>query len=81
MSYAFTWPILFSLLAAGYWFYLMNGDRESFSTAQIVGLLVATIVAIVLFVPGIFMVFMSTETNDAFLPMVLLVLMLGLLVP
>lgn len=81
ITYGVTWPLLFSLLALGYWFYSINGEAESFSTLQISGLLVSSIVTIVLMLPGIVILFMGLETSLSFVSMVFLVLMLGLLVP
>lgn len=82
MSYLFAWPLLASTLAAGYWLYSMNKDREAFSVAQVAGLLVAAIVSIALVVPMLLLSFMSTEeTVESLNTVPFLVGMLGFLVP
>jgi hypothetical protein len=80
-SSGISWSMLFSLLAAGYWFSSMKKDSDTFSTAQILVLLAAAIVAIVLLVPGVYMAFTGSDTNDLFMPMAVLVVVAGLLVP
>lgn len=82
VSFAFAWPLLFGILAAGYWLYSVTDDREAFSAIQIAGLLVAAVVGIVLIVPLIFRAFMGTGTNDSVTPMAItLVALLAFLVP
>jgi hypothetical protein len=79
-SYSLTWSLLITLLANGFWFYSIRKDSNAFSAGQIIGFLVATIVTIVLFVPGIYMIFTGSNTDDLFLSMVMLVITAGLLV-
>jgi hypothetical protein len=80
-SYGITWPFLASLLAAGYWIASMKQDQDSFSAAQLFGLLVAAVVAIVVLLPSFYMGFTGSATDDLFMPMTTLVTTLGLLVP
>jgi hypothetical protein len=75
------WSMVFSLLAAGYWFSSMKKNSDSFSTLQILVLLAAAIVAIVLLVPGVYMSFTGSDTDDLFMPIAVLVVLAGLLVP
>jgi hypothetical protein len=80
-SYGITWPFLASLLAVGYWIYSMKEEQDSFPAAQLFGLLVAAVVAIVILVPSFYMGFTGSATDDLLMPMTTLVATLGLLVP
>lgn len=84
-SFLSAWAGLFSFLAVGYWFYSIKDDLESFSISfsigQLVGLILAAIVTIALMLPVIVASFMASEANDWFLPIALMVMLLGLLVP
>jgi len=80
-SFISSWAGLFSFLAVGYWFYSINDDQESFSVGQLVALTLAAIGAIAVMLPIIVASFMASEANDWFLPIALMVMLLGLLVP
>jgi hypothetical protein len=84
-SFLSAWAGLFSFLAVGYWFYSIKDDLESFSISfsigQLVGLILAAIVAIALMLPVIVASFMASEAGDWMLPIALMVMLLGLLVP
>ena len=80
-SFLSAWAGLFGFLAVGYWFYSIKDHPDSFSMGQLVGLILAAIVAVVLMVPVIIASFMGSEANDWFLPIALMVLLLGMLVP
>jgi hypothetical protein len=84
-SFLSAWAGLFSFLAVGYWFYSIKDDLESFSISYSIGqllvLILAAIVAIALMLPVIVASFMASEANDWFLPIALMVMLLGLLVP
>lgn len=81
MSYPFTWPLLASLLATGFWFFTAGEDPEAFTTAQIVALLLAALVSIVVFVPLVYVSFVGSPTDDAFMVMAQVVALLALNVP
>ena len=76
-----TWAGLFSFLAVGYWFYSIKDDLESFTIGQLVVLVLAAIVTIALMLPVIIASFMGAEAGDWMLPIALMVMLLGLLVP
>jgi hypothetical protein len=80
-SFISAWAGLFSFLAVGYWFYSINDDLESFSVGQLVALILAAIIAIAMMLPVIVASFMASEANDWFLPIALMVMLLGVLVP
>ena len=80
-SFIFTWPLLFSILATGYWFLSMNEDNESFSIYQIAGFLIAALTGIVLLVPAVFISFKGLDTELSFISMVWIVILLGLFIP
>lgn len=80
-SFLSAWAGLFGFLAVGYWFYSINDDLESFSMGQLVVLILAAIVAIAVILPVIVATFMASEANDWFLPIGLMVMLLGMLVP
>jgi hypothetical protein len=80
-SFIPSWAGLFSFVAVGYWFYSINDDLESFSVAQLVALTLAAVVTIALMLPIIVASFMASEANDWFLPISLIVMLLGLLLP
>jgi hypothetical protein len=84
-SFLSAWAGLFSFLAVGYWFYSINDDLESFTRSftmgQLVGLILAAIVTIALMLPVIVASFMASEAGDWMLPIALMVMLLGLLVP
>ncbi len=66
---------------AGYWFYSSNDGLESFWIGQLVALLLAALVAIALMLPIVVAAFMTSEANDWFLPIAVLLMLLGMLVP
>jgi hypothetical protein len=80
-SFLSAWAGLFSFLAVGYWFYSINDDPESFSIGQLVVLILAAIIAIAVMLPVIIASFMASEANDWFLPIALMVMLLGMLIP
>ena len=84
-SFLSAWAGLFSFLAVGYWFYSIKDDLESFSTSfsigQLVGLILAAVATIALMLPVIVASFMASEAGDWMLPLALMVMLLGLLVP
>lgn len=53
LSYAFTWPLLFSLLACGFWFFYCKG--EELSIAVVLGLLLVGAASTVILGPAIFL--------------------------
>jgi hypothetical protein len=80
-SFLSAWSGLFGFLAVGYWFYSMSDDQESFSMGQVVALVLAAFVAIAVMLPVTIASFMASEANDWFLPIGMIVLLLGVLVP
>lgn len=80
-SFLSAWAGLFGFLAVGYWFYSIKDDLESFSMGQLVVLILAAIVAIALMLQIFVTAFMGSEANDWILPIVVMVMLLGLLVP
>jgi hypothetical protein len=78
-SFRLTWTLMLTLLALGFWFLVAGPDREVFSAAQVVAVLVAAIVAVVLLVPSVYMGFTGSDTDDLLMPMAGLVMLLGLL--
>jgi len=80
-SFISAWAGLFCFLAVGYWFYSTKDDFESFSVGQLVALVLAAFVAIAMMLPIIIASFMASEANDWFLPIALMVMLLGMLVP
>jgi len=80
-SFRLTWSLLFASLAAGYLFHSTKTEGEALTAIQILGFLVAAIAAITLLLPGIYMGFTGSEIDDLFMPMVVLVVLVGLLVP
>lgn len=79
-NFRITWSLLCTLLASGFWFHSAKENDFALSPFHILGLLVAAIVTIILFVPAIYMDFTGTETDDLFMPMAILVVTAGLLV-
>jgi uncharacterized membrane protein YhaH (DUF805 family) len=65
----------------GYWFYTIHDDRESFSMGQLLALILAAFAAIGLMLSTYIESFMTSEANDWVLPIALMVLLLGMLVP
>jgi hypothetical protein len=81
-SYALTWSLLFSLLAAGYWFLRIQKENpESISMIVVLMLTVSAVISISLILPGLYMSFTAAQVNKFTEPVVSLVLLLGLLVP
>jgi len=80
-SFISAWPGLFVFLAVGYWFYSIKDDLESFSMGQVVVMILAAFAAIALLLQIFVASFMSSEANDWMLPIVIMVLLLGMLVP
>jgi hypothetical protein len=80
-SFISAWPGLFVFLAVGYWFYSIKDNLESFSIGQLVALILAAFAAIALLPQIIVAAFMSSEASDWMLPIVIMVLLLGMLVP
>jgi len=80
-SFISAWAGLFCFLAVGYWFYSTKDDFESFSVGQLVALALAAFVAIAMMLPIIIASFMASEANDWFLPIAIMVMLLGTLVP
>ncbi len=80
-SFRSAWVGLFAFLAVGYWFYSISDDPDSFSIRQLLLFILAAIVAIALLLPDFIASFMSSEANDWFLPIVVLVFLLEMLVP
>ena len=80
-SFISAWAGLFGFLALGYWFYSIKDDLESFSMGQLVALILAAICAIALMLQIFVAAFMGSEANDWILPIVVMVMLLGMLVP
>ena len=80
-SYGISFSLIFCLLGTGYWFFSMHNARNSFTAAQIIVFLMTAGVAITLLVPGVYMSFTGSDTNDLFMPMLVLVVVIGLLIP
>jgi len=80
-SFISAWPGLFVFLAVGYWFYSIKDDLESFSMGQVVVMILAAFAAIALLLQIFVASFMSSEANDWILPIVVIVLLSGMLVP
>jgi hypothetical protein len=80
-SYGISWSLLCSLLPISYWFFSMKNKDHHFTLLQIVLFLLSAIVAIALLVPDIYMSFTGSDTNDLFMPMLVLVVVYGLGIP
>jgi hypothetical protein len=81
VSHLSSWSGLIGFLAMGYWFYTIHDDRESFSMGQLLALILAAFAAIGLMLSTYIESFMTSEANDWVLPIALMVLLLGMLVP
>jgi hypothetical protein len=79
-NYRLTWSVLFSLLAAGFWLATTKGEVEVVPLGSMLGLLVAGVIAIILLVPGIYMSFTGSDTDNLFMSLVALVAAFGVLV-
>jgi hypothetical protein len=79
-NYRLTWSLLFTLLASGFWFASSKRDVNAPSLVAILGLLLAGVISIVLLVPGIYMSFTGSNTDDLFMSILALVGLFGLLV-
>ncbi len=80
-SFVSTWAGLFGFLGVGYWFYTIKDDQESFAMGPLIAMIFVAFVAIALMLQVFIASFMSSEANDWFLPIVILVMLLGILVP
>jgi hypothetical protein len=80
-SFVSTWAGLFGFLGVGYWFYAIKDDLESFAMGPLIAMIFVAFVAIALMLQVFIASFMSSEANDWFLPIVILVMLLGILVP
>jgi hypothetical protein len=78
-TYLLIWPMLVSLISLG--FLSLKKDQEGDSTIRVTVLALGATPAIVLFVPMIYLLFISLTVNLAGGVVVLLVLLLGLLIP
>jgi hypothetical protein len=80
-SFVSTWAGLFGFLGVGYWFYTIKDDLESFAMGPLIAMIIVAFVAIALMLQIFIASFMGSEANDWFLPIVILVMLLGILVP
>ncbi len=80
LSYLFVWPLLACLLAAFVWFPPNHGKSGQPEWLRHLGLLIAAVIVVALFVPGIFNAMMSLEIQMIYLVPVFVVVMLGFLV-
>jgi hypothetical protein len=78
-SYLFTWPLLFSLIAAGV--RQLIHQRNPRSNVSLVVLLLGAVPGIILMTPLIYQVFAGLTVNLIAIIIVLVVLVLGLLMP
>jgi Peptidase family M28 len=79
-SFRLTWCVLVSLLASGFWFASVKRDVDELPVLPMLGLLLAGMITIALQVPGIYMSFTGSDTDNLFMSMVALVAAFGLLV-
>lgn len=77
-SYLFIWPLLFGLLGLGIAFWR---DQEGDLTRHLLVLLLCAIPVIILFVPFVYLLFITLTIRLAFAVAVVVVLFFGLLVP
>jgi hypothetical protein len=80
-SFLSAWAGMFAFLAVGYWFFAIKGDLDSFSIGQLIAMILMAFIVIALMLPVFIASFMGSEANDWFLPIIILVMLLGLLVP
>ncbi|MEE9178872.1 MAG: M20/M25/M40 family metallo-hydrolase [Acidimicrobiia bacterium] len=80
-SFMVIWPALLAVLAAGYWFLSQDAGSESLSVGQLVGFGIVAVGAVALTLPTFMSAFMASEANDWTLPIALLGILLGILVP
>jgi hypothetical protein len=81
LSYAFTWPSLFSMLALAYWFWGASADQAALSRSQAGVLLLAAAPSVLLFIPSLMVGFFGLDRDELYIALLFVVVMLGYLLP
>jgi hypothetical protein len=80
LSYIFSWPLLFGLVAAVFLFRSKVKNAPESGWPQLLGVLGSAVIAIVLFVPGILIALLSIDIRMIYYVPVFVVALLGFLV-